>query len=306
VSRRQLLTLAFVLAGLAAATWAFYRAFESSQDQALPPLRWFALAFMFSVAGLVCAGRSWVELFAGDGDPKLLAGGLYTSQLAKYIPGGGAIQVASQVALSRDKDISLGRATMAYPMAALITVVSGATVASGLSFVDSAIPSALRWLALLGLASPALLHRSLTAWVMDRGRSVIKRIPPSDLIPAQPVIWRAFAWSIPMMLATSVAFAALLHPLDPGVSPAAATIAFAAAWVIGFLVIPVPAGIGIREAVLVLILGSVAPGALVAASLAHRMVSISVEVTLIAFNRAARRLATADVHAPSGDDDGVT
>jgi hypothetical protein len=292
VTRRQIIMLGIFFAGLAAATWAFYRTLQSSQDQTLPSIEWFGLAFVLGLGWLICAGRAWIALFDGAGDPKVQAGGLYTSQLAKYVPGGGALQVAGQVTMSRDDDITLARASMTYPISALVTVVSGTMLAAGLSVADSALPTGLRWLALLGLATPALLHRSLTIWVMDQARRVVKRIPSSDLIPDQGAIWRSLAWSIPMMVMISAAFAALLHPLEPDVAPVTATIAFATAWVIGFLVIPVPAGIGIREGALVLILGSVAPGSLVAASLAHRMVMIAVEVTLILTNRAARRLAT--------------
>jgi hypothetical protein len=171
-----------------------------------------------------------------------------------------------------------------------VTVASGTTIAAALAVVDSALPSWARALALLGLLSPAVLFRGLSRWLLDRARRLVKRIPPSDLLPPQPAIWRAYAWALPMMLTTSAAFASLLHPLAPDAGWATTTVAFATAWVVGFLVLPVPAGLGIREGALLVILGgSVAAGALLAASLAHRMVTILAEIVMIGVNRAHRR-----------------
>ena len=63
---------------------------------------------------------------------------------------------------------------------------------------------------------------------------------------------------------------------------------FIAAWVIGFLVIPIPSGVGIREAVLVAIVPGATAAPLLAASLAQRLVAIAAELLAVVVNRALR------------------
>jgi uncharacterized membrane protein YbhN (UPF0104 family) len=64
------------------------------------------------------------------------------------------------------------------------------------------------------------------------------------------------------------------------VAPVGAGTALATGWVVGYLAVPVPSGLGIREAVLVAALPSLAAGPLVAASVAHRLLGLLAEVAL--------------------------
>jgi glycosyltransferase 2 family protein len=73
------------------------------------------------------------------------------------------------------------------------------------------------------------------------------------------------------------------------VNPFVVFSAFAAGWVIGFVVVPIPAGVGIREAVLVALLPGVGTAPLLAASLALRLLSIGTKLLSIAGNRLVSR-----------------
>jgi uncharacterized membrane protein YbhN (UPF0104 family) len=87
-----------------------------------------------------------------------------------------------------------------------------------------------------------------------------------------------------MVLATSV------HAVS---SAAASVPGFALAWTAGFLALPFPAGVGIREVVLIAVLGRAGGTApLIGASVAHRLLSIVAELAMMvwASTRGARRV----------------
>ncbi|MDY7102689.1 MAG: hypothetical protein S0880_16025, partial [Actinomycetota bacterium] len=72
------------------------------------------------------------------------------------------------------------------------------------------------------------------------------------------------------------------------VPPLTAMAAFGLAWAVGFVAVPLPAGLGLREAVLVLALTGIAgvdADAVIAASLVHRFVLLSAELVMFAQSR---------------------
>lgn len=275
-----------LVAGLGVGVTAFVTALRASQDTSSPPITFMIAAFALVAISLQSAGYGWVTLFDGTGDRLTLTNALFASQLAKYLPGGGVLQIAGQVSMSRDESTPLVRVSMIYPVNALVTVAASSTVAGALLFTGADTPSILRFGGLAGLISPIVLSRSASRRLIDAARKVIHRIPSSDLLPSQRSIWRSFAWGLPMMTSTAVAFSLLLQSLDSSTSVLTATGAFAAAWVVGFLVVPLPAGAGVREGVLVLALGASAPtSVIIAASLAHRVVTILGEIVMIVIYR---------------------
>ena len=84
------------------------------------------------------------------------------------------------------------------------------------------------------------------------------------------------------MIASGLAFAVLLSAIHTLPEPTIAVSAFGAAWTIGFLAVPFPAGVGVREAVLIALVGrTTGAGAVIAASVAHRVVTIIGEFVFI-------------------------
>jgi glycosyltransferase 2 family protein len=85
--------------------------------------------------------------------------------------------------------------------------------------------------------------------------------------------------------------------------------AFALSWVVGFLVFPLPGGIGVREAVLVAVVPGASAAALLGASLAQRFLVLASEVAATVGNQVlARRdrrpgaTASARKEITAGDD----
>jgi uncharacterized membrane protein YbhN (UPF0104 family) len=88
----------------------------------------------------------------------------------------------------------------------------------------------------------------------------------------------AYLFGLGNLISYGAAYAVLLTDVAD-VNPFIAGSALCAAWVAGYLVVPLPSGLGVREAVLVAALPGAA-ASLVAASVAHRLLGIGAEATL--------------------------
>jgi uncharacterized membrane protein YbhN (UPF0104 family) len=184
----------------------------------------------------------------------------FLSNLARYVPGNvwsyvGAVELARREGVAR-------RVTLA--VMALTQVLSvGVAVAVGL-------PVLLAERARLG--RPALLGAVVVAAgaglaVLFRGRLLElarRRVPgfdPRELTPsAGTVAWLVAGYAL-YWVVTGLAFAALvaaLHPLAAADVPLVVA-AYAAAYAAGFLALLTPAGLGVREGVLVVALAPVLP-----------------------------------------------
>jgi hypothetical protein len=96
---------------------------------------------------------------------------------------------------------------------------------------------------------------------------------------------RTAAWLTAVTVATWAAMGVLLWlGVAQGVAPTARlSAAFAAAWVVGQLALPVPAGIGVREATLVLLLGPIlGEGPALSFALGTRLVHVASDAVLSA------------------------
>jgi uncharacterized membrane protein YbhN (UPF0104 family) len=127
------------------------------------------------------------------------------------------------------------------------------------------------------------------AWVLDRAHHLIRRIPGSDQLPTQKDIITFYLWALATIGSLSATYAILLGSLDTGANPFFVFCAFALSWLVGFLAVPIPAGVGVREAVLVALLPGVGTAPLLAASLALRLLSIGAELLAVAGNKMAIR-----------------
>jgi uncharacterized membrane protein YbhN (UPF0104 family) len=268
------------------------RTFDEAQDQVLPGPGALALAAVLTLGSVVAAGHAWTALFGGVHDRRsgivVFRGTYYLSQITKYLPVGGVAQAASQMSLAPGAGVSLGRVAVAFPVSAVGAVAAGATLASGLVFF-SELATWVRAVALCGLASPLLLRRDLMAAVLSLARRVVKRIPATDRLPTQRGIVLFYLWALVTIGALAGAYAVLVWSLSDAAPPGLVFCAFAASWVIGFLAVPLPAGIGIREAVLVALVPGVGTAPLLATSLALRLISIGAELLAIGGNHVAIR-----------------
>jgi uncharacterized membrane protein YbhN (UPF0104 family) len=250
---------------------------NDAREQALPGVLPLVIALTLQFVAMICAARGWVALFPGDADRTALSHGLYASQLTKYLPAGGFVQAASQVALS-SQTATVGAAALRLPVFSVCSVVAAATVGSLLAFAN-ALPDWARLLAILGLSLLALLDLRVMAAALRLARRLVGRLPGPEHLPHQRAILRCYFYVLANQIAYATAFVVLVGDLGD-VDLLAAGAAFSAGWAIGYLALPLPSGLLVREAVLIAALPGLATATLLASSVAHRLTGFIAEAAL--------------------------
>jgi glycosyltransferase 2 family protein len=244
----------------------------SSVEHASPA--WMTLALGCSALSMTGLGVLWWKCLAAFGDQRGLALSLswyFGGELGKYVPGGiwpvvGRGELAARGGVRR----GAGYATtlIAYGcMCAAAMVVCGVLAPIAASWGWALI--ALVPIALVA-AHPAVLHRLLAVgWRLSRGRLSIEPLP-------WPGMLRLVAWSLPTWLLLGASSASIARALGEQQDVARVMFATVAAWAIGFLAVPVPAGVGLREVVFVALSGLPAAEATAVAA-AARLVLVVVD-----------------------------
>ncbi|MFB9956403.1 lysylphosphatidylglycerol synthase transmembrane domain-containing protein [Cellulomonas denverensis] len=212
------------------------------------------------MAGLICAMLSWRAVLEGMGSPlpvRASARVYFLGQLGKYVPG-SVWPIVAQAELSKAYRVPRARAAVGALTQTVIGLVVGVCVAGvTLSVSSPDVFATYWWLLLVAVAGvigllPPVLNR-LVALALK-----LTRRSPADPMTAAS-IGKAAAWCLGMWLF----FGIHLWLLATGVSAPGdhqlfllSTGAYALAWVVGFVIIILPAGAGAREAALVLALGS--------------------------------------------------
>ena len=284
------------LAGLVGLAIAAVSTADDARGQTLPGAAPVAAAVVLHMVALGCASWAWASLFPPGVDRRVLASGLYTSQLTKYLPAGGFVQMASQVALSSQGDVAA--AALRFPVFSLTYIMAGVTIGAGVA-LDGDLPTWGRLLAGLGLGLLVTLDRRMLAAALRLARRVVKRLPEPDRLPSQAAILRCYIGALGNMAVYSAAFVILLRDLtDIDAFPAWA--ALAAGWAVGYVVVFLPSGIIVREAVLLAALPGLETAVLLGASVAHRLAGLVGEILMSAWGHLrVRRARRADEH-PAG------
>lgn len=222
-------------------------------------------SFVLGMIGLGGTALAWRALLAGFGATLPVRSALrvfFIGQLGKYLPG-SVWPVVAQMEMSRD--LGVGRTQAGA--ASLVTLALAApaavlTSALTLPFVSAAALSHY-WPVLLVLpVSAALLHPPVLNRLLNFALRVARRGELPQPVPRTPLLL-ALAWMVFSYVAFGASVWTLAHDLGATGSVARQLLVsiggFGLAWAAGFLVVFVPAGAGIREAVLVLTLSPVLP-----------------------------------------------
>jgi uncharacterized membrane protein YbhN (UPF0104 family) len=269
---RQLVRVVFLLAVLAS----FVAAIVGKRHDIADGLRqlspgWLVVAAVLVLGGTVAMGMSWRALLADLGSPlpaRPAARVFFLGQLGKYLPG-SVWPVVAQAELGRDHGVPPRRSATAAMLTLAISLVASLVVAA--ATLPLATPAALRRYGWAFAAVPVLvvlLHPRVLNPLVATAFRILRRPAPTERLTLAG-IGRAAAWALVAWVLYGLQVAVLIGDLGATGPRAvlAATGAFALAWSVGFLVIIVPAGAGIREGVLTVALSPVlasAPALLVA------------------------------------------
>jgi uncharacterized membrane protein YbhN (UPF0104 family) len=266
-----LLRVGLALVALAFLAYGLSRNWNDSVA-ALRLLSWWTVAGSVAAVliGLGFMLVAWRVVLAGFGSPlpmRVAAKVLFMGQLGKYVPG-SVWAFAAMMELARDHG-SPPRRTFGATVVALVTSLGCALALAAVTLpLTSQEVARQTWylMALIPLIVVGLHPRVLTFGLNLMLR--IARREPLDRVSGSAML-AAAAWTMVGWLFYAVHIWLLLGDMRPGGPSlfAVAAGAYALAWVTGLLTVIVPAGIGVREGAMVLVLAPVldAPRALVIA-----------------------------------------
>ncbi len=252
-------------ATLAVLGLAYLAAFGMRHASALPEIRWdarrvagLALAVGLYELTLLSGASAWHLLLRAAGEKPRFAAGLgilAVSQAAKYLPGNVGHYVG-RVALARDAGLGTGPVVLTLGLETACAVLAGlAVAAAGLQLGGGALEPWRIIATAVAAASALVLATVLVRRESVRRRLRLPEIPPgSSGISGQLGIGLACLGLYGFNFLVFGACAAVLSRTVLGAPAAplpALTALFAAAWVAGFVTPGAPAGLGVREAVLV-------------------------------------------------------
>lgn len=229
------------------------------------------LAVLLGLAGLILAGVSWARISRSAVWPGVASFGL-TLPL-RHLPMGGLAQMLGLAGLSTmSSPANAGQSTTADLFGFMAaTGTAAAVVAAPLVLV----PATPTWL--IAVVTASLFTGGVIVAVSQRGLTLSirsKNYTPSPLAAPTSI-------SVASVLGSFLAFAVLF---DAGPSFGYRVVAMAAAWLCGFLFIVAPGGLGMREAVLVLLFPAASSAVVVAASLLLRLTTMIAELILFALS----------------------
>jgi uncharacterized membrane protein YbhN (UPF0104 family) len=240
-------------------------------------------SFLAAAAGLGASGLAWRSLLRGLGAPLNLhdaARVFFTGQIGKYIPGTVWAYVA-HAKLGREHGVPASRTTAASVLFVVAHTATGAVVAGlVLPFATGDVSDRFGWVALLAPLLLASLHPRLVLPVLRMVHRVLGRGSPPERVSG-PAVARALGWLTVTWMGYGTSMLLLLRPVARADSHALLPVAlggFALAWTVGFIaagvLVVTPAGLGVREVALLMVLGPVIAGggAVTAVVLLSRMV----------------------------------
>jgi uncharacterized membrane protein YbhN (UPF0104 family) len=263
---------------------------ERPRSEELPSLSTLALACAFTTASLGAAALQWATLLNVTGAQRVAAyRSVFISQLSKYLPAGGLFQVASQISLAES-----GSAGSRFQLFLTgVVQLCAACPLIGLLLLGPSSALVPRTIAILAIPLVLLAHpRMMSAVLSVSGRFMRSSHAGTITVPGSRLA-RAQLLAVSNIALLSIGFAIIALAIDQSASFLSLTGAFALAWIAGFVVVPLPAGLGVREAALVVLLPNLSPASVILAGVILRLVGLVSEVglaaTSAAFTAKARR-----------------
>jgi hypothetical protein len=279
-----LILLSGLFLGVALGLHASWGRIDELGDEELPDRVAIGVAVLLLLAGQLSVGYAWRRLAPELRDPVSSMWTFHASQPGKYLPVGVG-QVLGQVALVRGLGLSGRRAMGAW--ASHLSSIVAAGITTGVLLVLQPGVGPVRWAALACLGGLVFVHRPTLGRALALGARLSKRLPSPGDLPSQRLLVEAFAGCVGFVVLDGLAFAVLLVG-DAGVAAVLAVVGGYALAVGISTATPLPAGIGVRELILVVVLTQSA-SATIAASVVLRVAVFAVEVSLVVVFSAWRR-----------------
>lgn len=216
------------------------------------------LAALCTIGSLAASFLAWREILAGLGDrlPVATAARIFfLGQLAKYVPGSiwaivGQMELAKVHGVRRERTATAGIVVLTISLA--MGLLLGLLAVPALLDADSDLYAS-SVLLLIPLA--VVLHPRVLTWLVQTGLRILKR-PPLEAPLSLTTIWRVALFSILSngLLGLQIWQLAVDVGGDGWALLALSVGGYGLAASVSLVVIPLPAGAGLREAILILLL----------------------------------------------------
>lgn len=236
-------------------------------------VRWLLPAFVLASVALTSIGLNWhqaLRLMGVSATRTRAVAWYFVGQLGKYVPGGiwpvvGRGELAARGGAPRTRTYAAAMLSMGATYLGALVLVSGLLTIRAIR--DGAL---IEWLWLAGLipfgfaaVHPAVAGRFLDTVARKTGQEPVP--PPTWTRSSLLVIAHVPSW-----LAIAGATWCVAVSLDPAARFPEILTATVLSWVVGFLAIPVPGGLGVREAVFTVAAGSLGGGVSAAVAVVAR------------------------------------
>ncbi len=254
--RADLLAIVFVVVAVGIAVWALRDDFPSMLD-AVGTIDWWRplVAFAGIVLGLLATAEVWKHCLGALGSPVSAAAAreiFFPAQVGKYLPG-SVWPFLAQMKFARERGVPGARALLAGSVFLVIHLVTSVLVGALLLVSQPDLVDRFGWAGVCIPLALVLLHPKVINWL---ARKLAKRSGSEPPVLRWSGLVLPLLWMLPAWVGYGAAGYVLADPFTDSVLQLAVvcTGAFALGWLVGLLVFLAPAGVGAREAVLILAL----------------------------------------------------
>ena len=213
-------------------------------------------ALVSVVLAQVCTALMWRQLLASLGSP-LPAGAaariLFIGQLGKYLPG-SIWPVLAQMEMGKAHKVPRSRSASASVLVMLLTLIVGLLIAL-VTLPFAAGPMPYRWALLITPVLLVMLYPKLLNSIIARLLKLARQ-PPLEVPLTASALSRALGWAVGVWVCYGLQIWILATRLGApaGKTALIALGGFAFAWSVGFVIVFAPAGAGVRDVLLLLML----------------------------------------------------
>jgi glycosyltransferase 2 family protein len=264
---------------------------------------WIAVAAVLAAVGMTAIAVPWrraLQLLGADLDGPDVVARYYLGEIGKYVPG-GIWPVVGRGELARRAGVPRVAAygSVALSLAALYLAAMFVVVASAPAIIGGGDPGRYLWVLVLLPLGVMGLHDAVLERVRRTTASVLAR-PIDTPIPRWRDSLRLLVLYLPAWLAIGTATWAVARGLGQDVGWFDVAPAAVLSWIVGFVLVPVPGGVGVREAAFVAASG-LDPGVGAAVAVVARVLFVAVDTGGAALGSTwLARQARNRVRTPSG------
>ena len=240
-------------------------------------LGWIAVALCCGAAGMTFLGMLWWSCLQVFGDPQRRRNAVawyFGGELGKYLPGGiwpvvGRGELAQRAGVRRTS--AYATTLLSY---AVMCIAAAIVCVALLPFAAARHGLGWGWAALAVIpAGFAAVHPAILGRVLALGQRLTRGRVSLDP-PPWPAMLGLIVRAVPTWLLVGMASVAVTESLGYDQRPSQVAFAAVAAWILGFLAVPVPAGAGVRELVFVAFSGLAGGPATAVATIARVLLII--------------------------------